>query len=80
MVNIFIDIPILLEHRSQVVKGVFLKYHLIIESNITLLLYGSTEITPHVFRFIPTKPETFYLQSSSAQLQLLVNLLKSNFA
>jgi hypothetical protein len=34
MTNIFIDILILLEHRSQVVKDVFLKYHLIIKSNI----------------------------------------------
>jgi hypothetical protein len=34
MTNIFIDIPILLEHRSQVVKGVFLGYLLTIESNI----------------------------------------------
>jgi hypothetical protein len=33
MTNIFIDILILLEHRSQVVKGVFLGYHLTIESN-----------------------------------------------
>jgi hypothetical protein len=36
MANIFINIPILLEHRSQVVKYVFLGYHLTIESNIPL--------------------------------------------
>jgi hypothetical protein len=34
MTNIFIDTPILLKHRSQVTKYVFLKYHLTIESNI----------------------------------------------
>jgi hypothetical protein len=34
MTNIFIDIPILLEYRSQVAKCVFLGYHLTIESNI----------------------------------------------
>jgi hypothetical protein len=34
MTKIFIDIPILLEHRSHVAKGVFLGYHLTIESNI----------------------------------------------
>jgi hypothetical protein len=32
MTNIFIDIPILLEHGSQIVKGVILGYHLTIES------------------------------------------------
>jgi hypothetical protein len=73
MTNIFIDIPILLEHRSQVAKGVFLGYHLTIESNIPLLLCGSTEITLHVLRFRPTKPKTFCLHGSSPQLQLLVN-------
>jgi hypothetical protein len=73
MTKIFIDIPILLEHQSQVVKGVFLRYHLTIESNIPLLLRGSTEITLHVLCFRPTKPKTFCLQSSSTQLQLLVN-------
>jgi hypothetical protein len=51
MTNIFIDISILLEHRSQVAKGVFLGYYLTIESNIPLLLCGSTEITLHVLRF-----------------------------
>jgi hypothetical protein len=45
MTNIFIDIPILLEHRSQIAKDVFLRYHLTIESNISLLLCGSTETT-----------------------------------
>jgi hypothetical protein len=54
MTNIFIDIPILLvlEHRSHVVKDVFLGYHLTIESNISLLLCGSTEIklgVPKIF-------------------------------
>jgi hypothetical protein len=47
MTNIFIDISIIfvLEHRSQVAKGVFLEYHLTIESNILLILHvGSTEI------------------------------------
>jgi hypothetical protein len=34
MANIFIDILILLEIQSQVAKCVFLKYHMIIESNI----------------------------------------------
>jgi hypothetical protein len=34
MTNIFIDIPILQEHRYQLVKDVFLGYHLTIESNI----------------------------------------------
>jgi hypothetical protein len=73
MSNIFIDIPILLKHRSQVEKGVFLEYHLTIESNIPLLLCGSIEITFHVLCFRPTKPKIFYLQSSSSQLQLLFN-------
>jgi hypothetical protein len=58
MTNIFINILILLEHRSQVVKCVFLGYHLTIESNILLLLCGSTEIILHVLRFRPTKPKT----------------------
>jgi hypothetical protein len=48
MTKIFIDISILLKHRSQVAKGIFFGYHLIIESNIPLLLCGSTEITLHV--------------------------------
>jgi hypothetical protein len=74
MTNIFIDIPILLEHRSHVVKDVFLGYHLTIESNISLLLCGSTEITLYVLCFRPTKAKTFCLQNSSPQLQLLVNL------
>jgi hypothetical protein len=73
MTNIFIDIPILLEHRSQVAKGVFLWYHLTIESSIPLLLCDSTEITLHVLRFRPTKPKIFCLQSLSPQLQLLIN-------
>jgi hypothetical protein len=34
MTNIFIDISIILEHRSKVVKGVFVWYHLTIKSNI----------------------------------------------
>jgi hypothetical protein len=34
MTKIFINIPILLKHRSQVAKGVFLGYHLTIESNL----------------------------------------------
>jgi hypothetical protein len=71
----FIDIPILLKYRSQVVKGVFLGYHLTIESNISLLLCGSTEIILHILRFRPAKPKTFCLQSSSTQLQLLINLI-----
>jgi hypothetical protein len=33
MTNIFIDIPILLKHQSQVVKCVFLGYHLTIKCN-----------------------------------------------
>jgi hypothetical protein len=37
MTNIFIDIPILLEHRSQVAKGVFLGYHLTINSAYVVL-------------------------------------------
>jgi hypothetical protein len=57
MTNIFIDIG----------------YHLTIESNIPLLLCDSIEITLHVLRFRPTKLKTFCLQSSSPQLQLLVN-------
>jgi hypothetical protein len=73
MTNIFIDIPILLEPRSQVAKGVFLGYHLTIEPNIPLLLCGSTEITLHVLSFRPTKPKIFCLQSSSTLLQHLVN-------
>jgi hypothetical protein len=63
MSNIFIDIPILLEHRSQIAKGVFLWYHLTIESNISLLLCGSAEITLHVLCFRPTKRKTFCLLS-----------------
>jgi hypothetical protein len=73
MTNIFINISILLEHRSQVAKGVFLEYHLTIESNIPILLCGSTEITLHILRFRPTKSKNFCLQSLSLQLQLLVN-------
>jgi hypothetical protein len=59
MTNIFIDIPILLEHRSQVAKRVFFGYHLTIKSNIPLLC-GSIEITLYVLYFRPTKPKTFY--------------------
>jgi hypothetical protein len=59
MTNIFIDTPILLEHWFQVAKGVFLGYHLPIESNIPLLLCGSTEITLHVLYFRPIKIKTF---------------------
>jgi hypothetical protein len=73
MTNIFINIPILLDHRSQVVKGIFLRYYLTIKSNIPLIQHRSTEITLHVLSFRPTKPKTFYLQSSSAQFQLLFN-------
>jgi hypothetical protein len=73
MTNIFIDTPILLDHLSQVAKGVFLGYHLTIESNIPLLLCGSTEITLHVLHFRLIKPKIFCLQGSSPQLQLLVN-------
>jgi hypothetical protein len=58
MTNIFIYIPILLEHRPEVAKSVFLGYHLTIESNISLLR-GSTKITLHLLCFIPTKPKTF---------------------
>jgi hypothetical protein len=43
MANIFIDIPIFLEYRFQVAKGVFLGYHLTMESNTPLLLCGSTK-------------------------------------
>jgi hypothetical protein len=68
MTNIFINILILLKHRFQVAKDVFLEYHLTIESNILQLLYGSTKITLHVFRFRPTKAKTFYLQGLSPQL------------
>jgi hypothetical protein len=71
MTKIFIDIPILLENKSQVAKGVFLGYHLTIESNIPLLLRRSTEIIIHVLCFRHTKHKTFCLQSSSSQLQLL---------
>jgi hypothetical protein len=42
MINIYVDIPILLEHRSQIEKYVFLGYHLTIESNILLLLVTDT--------------------------------------
>jgi hypothetical protein len=73
MTNTFIDIPILLEHRSQVAKGIFIGYHLTIESNILLLMRSSTEITLHVLCFRPTKPKIFCLQSSSPQFKLLVN-------
>jgi hypothetical protein len=65
MTNIFIDIPIL-EHQSHVVKGVFLVYHLTIESNIPLL-HGSIESTLHILCFRPTKPKTFCLQCPSPQ-------------
>jgi hypothetical protein len=68
MTNIFVDILILLEHRFQVAKDVFLGYHLTIESNIPLLLCGSNEIALHVLRFRPTKFKIFCLQSSSPQL------------
>jgi hypothetical protein len=73
MTNIFIDIPILLEQRSQVAKGVFLRYHLTVKSNIPLLLRGSTEIILHVLYFRPTEAKTFCLQRLSPQLQFLVN-------
>jgi hypothetical protein len=59
MTTIFIDIPILLEHLSQVAKGVFLRYHLSIESNITLLRHGGAKTTHHVLCFKPTKAKTF---------------------
>jgi hypothetical protein len=72
MTNI-IDIPIHLEHRLKVAKCIFLGYHLTIESNIPLLLRGSTEITIHVLCFRPTKPKTFCLQNLSLELQLQVN-------
>jgi hypothetical protein len=68
MTNIFIDILILLEHQSQVAKDIFLVYHLTIESNISLLLCGSTEITLYVLRFRPTRAKTFCLQGLSSQL------------
>jgi hypothetical protein len=61
MTNIFIDTPILLEHQSQVTKSVFLKYHLTIESNIPLILCGSTKIVLHVLHFRHTKPKTYCL-------------------
>jgi hypothetical protein len=59
MTNIFVDIPVLLEHRSKVVKCVFLGYHLTIESNIPFLLCVSTEITFNILYFRPTKSKTF---------------------
>jgi hypothetical protein len=37
MTNILINIPILLEHRSQVVRDVFIGYHMTIKSNIPLV-------------------------------------------
>jgi hypothetical protein len=49
MTKIFIDIPILLKHRSQVAKGVFLGYHLTIESNIPLLLHQGSALSPYLF-------------------------------
>jgi hypothetical protein len=57
MPNIFINIPILLEHRSQVAKGVFLGYHLTIESNklsefILSLLFQSSLLGVHGGIFI----------------------------
>jgi hypothetical protein len=61
MTNIFIDIPILLEYQSQVVKGVYLGYYLTINSNIPPLLHGRAEITLHVLYFRPTEPKTFCL-------------------
>jgi hypothetical protein len=48
MINIFIDIPILLENWFQVAKDVFLRYYLTIESNIPILLRGSAKVTLHV--------------------------------
>jgi hypothetical protein len=68
MTNIFINISILLEYQSQVVKDVFFEYHLTIEFNISLLLCGSTEITFHVFRFRSIKPKKIYLQILFSQL------------
>jgi hypothetical protein len=73
MANTFIDISILLKHRSQIAKCVFLGYHLTIESNIPLLLRDSVEITLHILCFRLTKTKIFCLQSPSAQFQLLGN-------
>jgi hypothetical protein len=61
MTNIFINILILLKHQLQVVKYVFLIYHLTIESNTPHLLYGSTEITFYILHFRHTKLKIFYL-------------------
>jgi hypothetical protein len=60
MTNVFINITILLEHQSQVAKGVFLEYHVTIESNIPLLR-GIAEIILHVLCFRPTKHKTVCL-------------------
>jgi hypothetical protein len=72
MTDTFIDIPIILEHRSAIAKCVFLGYHLTIESNIPLLLVN-VETTLHLLCFRPTKLKIFCLQSSSPQFQLLIN-------
>jgi hypothetical protein len=72
MTDVFIYIPILLKHRSPIAKCVFLGYHLIIKSNIPLLL-GNVETTLHLLCFRPTKLKIFCLQSSTPQFQLLIN-------
>jgi hypothetical protein len=67
MTNIFfINIFIILEHRYQIVKDVFLRYHLTIESN--MLMCGNVEITLHLLYFRPIKVKRFFLQNSSLQL------------
>jgi hypothetical protein len=70
MINIFIDIPNLLKHQSQVAKGVFVGYHLTIKSNIPLLLHGSTEITLHILYFRPTM--CFRSRDASVSLEPVV--------
>jgi hypothetical protein len=53
MTNIFIDIPIFLKYRSQVMKDVFLVYHLNIESNIP----SSCVVALNRKKMKPTEPK-----------------------
>jgi hypothetical protein len=71
MTNIFIDIPILLEHQSQVANGVFLGYLLTIESNIPSS--SVVALKSHFMYFILDLPSLKHFASK-------VHLHNSNFS
>uniref|UniRef100_A0A0A9HSW1 Uncharacterized protein n=1 Tax=Arundo donax TaxID=35708 RepID=A0A0A9HSW1_ARUDO len=76
MAHIFIDVTILLQHRSQISKGIFLRYHLSIKANLILLVPSSTKIAHHVLSFSSTKSKTLRLQDLSPQLQFFINPIR----